>query len=437
MWKKIAKAALFLLIFILLFLGVSKVMNSTEDYNNYQWIRGFYEEPERSLDAVYIGSSTCFAYWNPLYAWENYGIAVYPYTCNSQHFITTEYLIREVRKTQPDALIIVNTNTIDENKLAVEKYHELLDNMPPSLNKLRLTRRLCRVSGFTAKESLELYVPLYRFHARWNELHANDFYFPLNGLKGASDYLTYKDKRTDISALYASSSHTAPLADFITDSAESLMDYCETEGVRILFVTVPRVESEQRRQKINTLNDMLRARGFDTLDLTEQTGPLKLDLSQDFYNKGHTYIHGSIKYTAFLSEYLIERYGLADKRGEARYASWDEGVKKYSGTMRTYTLDIERDVHRRTLSLERPKDLEIKAAPSGVDLSWSPVAGADGYLVYHRPKGKAWTLLAELADTRLSGAAGKETDDYTVVPFCGSGEERLYGCFDYRCSLSD
>ncbi len=437
MWKKITKAVLFLLIFILLFLGASAVLNSTGDYRSEQWIGGFYKEPARSLDAVYVGSSTCYAYWNPLYAWENYGIAVYPYTCNSQHFIAAEYLIREVRKTQPDALFIVNTNTIEENRMVVEKYHDLLDCMPLSINKLRLTKYLCDISGFSAGESLELYVPLYRFHSRWSELNSSDFYYPPNGLKGTSNYSTYKNTFTDITQLYTHADGYAPLPDYIAEAAVSLMDYCEAEGVRIVFVTVPRVETRQRLEEINTLNAMLEERGFDTLKLMDQTELLKLDLSQDFYNKGHTNIHGSIKYTAYLSEYLIERYGLSDRRGDPLLASWDEGVGKYARSMQTYTLDIERDVHHRTSALTRPEELQIRAGEAGVDLSWSPVAGAEGYLVFHRPRGKTWQLLAEVTDTRLSGAAGKETDDYTVVPFCGSGEDRLYGDFDYRCSPAE
>lgn len=439
MWKKITKVVLFLLIFILLFLGASKVLNSTGDYRSAQWIGGFYKEPARSLDAVYVGSSTCYAYWNPLYAWENYGIAVYPYTCNSQHFIAAEYLIREVRKTQPDALFIVNTNTIEENRMVVEKYHDLLDCMPFSINKLRLTKYLCDISGFSARESLELYVPLYRFHSRWSELNSSDFYYPLNGLKGTSNYSTYKNTFTDISQLYTHADGFSPLPDYIAEAAESLMDYCEAEGVRIVFVTVPRVESRLRLEEINTLNAMLEDRGFDTLKLMDQTDLLKLDLTQDFYNKGHTNIHGSLKYTAYLSEYLIERYGLEDRRGDPSCASWDEGVRKYAKSMQTYTLDIERDVSRRTPELPRPDDLEITAGPDGINISWAPVSGADGYLVYQRPQGKVWTLLADVAETQFSLAPdkGKTTDDYTVVPYCGSGDGRLYGEFDYCCSHAE
>ena len=40
--------------------------------------------------------------------------------------MATEYLIREVRKTQPNAVIIVNTNTIDDSRMSVITQHNLL-----------------------------------------------------------------------------------------------------------------------------------------------------------------------------------------------------------------------------------------------------------------------------------------------------------------------
>ncbi len=94
MRKKIVKITAFMLILILLLLGVSKVMTCPGDYRNYQWIAGFYKEPKNSLDAVYIGSSTCYAFWNPMTAWNRHGIAVYPYASNAQQFVAAEYLIR-------------------------------------------------------------------------------------------------------------------------------------------------------------------------------------------------------------------------------------------------------------------------------------------------------------------------------------------------------
>ena len=42
---------------------------------------------------------------------------------------------------------------------------------------------------------------------------------------------------------------------------------------------------------------MAEERGFDTLNLKDQQAELGINTATDYYNAGHTNIHGSIKYT--------------------------------------------------------------------------------------------------------------------------------------------
>lgn len=438
-WKKLIKGLVFIIIFAVLFSCVSQVLASSGDYRNYQWIMGFYEEPEDSLDAVYVGSSAVYAYWNSLVAWNQYGLAIYPYTSNSQHFITTEYLIREVRKTQPDALFVVNTNSIDDGKMVVEEFHHLLDYMPFSLNKLQLTWHLSRTAGLTWEETLELYVPLYRYHDRWSDIHSEDLTYKINGLKGTSDYYTYLKRMTDLSDSYLYREDREPLAPHIYDAAVSLMDYCEKENIRILFVTVPRAESEARIRQLNELNAMLEARGFDTLNLLKDPELCGLDLEQDFYNEGHTNVHGSVKYTQYLSEYLIEHYGLTDKRGNESYMSWDKGYDAYRDTLHENILDIELDLHHRTTALEKPENLTVSQADGVCDLTWEASEGADGYAIYRREKGETWQRLGETSDLHFADMTveTEEKYDYTIVPFMTEDGQTYYGKFDYKGVRAD
>lgn len=432
--KRLIKGLAFVLIFAVLFAAVSKILVSSDDYRNYQWIAGFYEEPEDSLDAVYIGSSTGYAYWNSLVAWDRYGIAVYPYTNNSQHLITVEYLIKEVRKTQPNALFIVNTNSIDDDKLTVEDFHYLLDNMPFSLNKLQLTNHMVKTAGMDWEEALELYVPMYRYHDRWSKVNVEDFINPINGLKGASDYDNYFKTVLNIADAYTYSDGQKPLPDYISDAAVGLMDYCEKENVKILFVTVPRVESEDRIDQLNTLNAMLEERGFDTLNLLKQPELCDLDLTQDYYNNGHTNIHGSIKYTNFLSAYLIEHYGFTNKHGEEAYASWDAGWEKYAKQLHQNILELELNTSLRTTKLEAPENLTVSASGSTVSLSWSPVEGAKGYELYRKLNKSQWEYIGVTAEHVFEDTLEKAIEKcaYTVVPFMEVGDQTFYGKFPYK-----
>ncbi|MBE5778005.1 MAG: hypothetical protein E7331_01590 [Clostridiales bacterium] len=431
--KRLLKILAFAGIFLVLFSIVSKILVAPNDYRNYQRVGGFYEEPENSLDAVYIGSSTCYAFWNPMVAWDKYGLAIYPYSANSQHFIAAEHLIREVRKTQPDALFIVTINTIDDEKMNVFEFHYQIDYMPFSLNKLSLIRHLSKNANLPFREEMELYLPFYRYHERWSQLDPQDFKYQVDGLKGVSTYSTYNYGIFDISSMYASTDEIIPPADYVNDSLMSLMDFCEEENVNVLFVTVPRAESVTRVAELNYINSMLESRGFATLNLLKHPEAMKFDYTQDFYNEGHTNLHGSIKYTSFLSEYLIEHYGFKSHHGDALYNGWGAGYEKYSPTMFIYALDIEMDVDHRTTDLLKPGNLTAVADGQNISVTWEASEGAEGYAVYRKAYKGCWERLStteELCFTD-SGAQTGIQYQYTVVPFCTSDGETFYGCFDY------
>lgn len=432
--KNLLKAVVFLLIFVILFCSISKVFTAPGDYRNYQWIAGFYEEPEDSLDAVYIGSSNCYAFWNPLVAWEKYGITVYPFNSNTQPIIAAEHLIKEVRKTQPDALFILNTNTLGEKMMTNVRYHYLLDYLPFSMNKLSLTQYLSEAAGLSFEDSLEFYFPIIRYHTRWDELSYQDFHYEVDGLKGASAYRLYLETAEDISKDYIITDETAAPPDFITEAFTSLLDYCDEEDVNILFVTVPRAEeSELIAKQINALNQQITDRGYPVLDLMDQPEVMGANPIRDYYNIGHMNVHGSVKYTQYLSEYLIEHYGFEDKRGQAAYASWDEGWEAYSEVLSQSVLEFELDLTCRDFTISSPKNLKAKATKDGVQLSWNASQGAEQYVIYRKLSGGTWSSYAVTEALSFTDAHAQSGSRYVyrVVPACQRDGATYYGEFAY------
>ena len=155
-FRKFIKAAAFVLAFLVLFGAVSGVLVCPNDYRNYQWVGAFYENEKNSLDAVYIGSSTVYAFWSPAIAWEQNGIAVWNYTSPRQPLVAAKYIIEDCRKTQKDALYIVNLNRV-AMKYDKTAMHYLLDYMPFSINKLLLTEKLCKTAGIEGEDKVQYF----------------------------------------------------------------------------------------------------------------------------------------------------------------------------------------------------------------------------------------------------------------------------------------
>lgn len=446
-FKCIIKPVAFITLFLILLSAVSVPLFVSSVNNEYQWMAGIYEEREDSLDAVYIGSSNCYAFWNPVMAWEKYGISVFPYVCSSQPLIAAEYLVREARKTQPDALYIINTNTVgilgDSNSGSGDSVsdfdsvvlHRLLDYMPLSLNKLKLTDYLCDVAGLSFSERLEYYFPIIRYHDKWDTLTEENFDYEINNYKGADTLYWYLGYICDVTEKYTVTDECLPISDVLTDSLNSLLDYCEEEDVRVLFVSVPRAEKhEGDPERINTVNKLIEDRGFTVLDLVDKLDEIGLDTATDYYNLNHTNLHGSIKFTYYLSEYLIEKYGFEDKRGDEDYADWDEATREYNDLIKNRHLPVEHFPDKRNYDIPAPWISEVSnGGSSSIDITWTAAWGATGYEIYRKVDDVEWVYIADSFETTFTDkdAAKSGKYVYTIVPYCIEDGEKYYGKFNY------
>lgn len=426
----------FILIFGLIFGAISKIVTVPSDYRNYQWVAGFYEEEKDSLDAVYVGSSNCYSFWNPMTAWNEYGIAVWPYATNGMLFEATEYIIKEAQKKQPDAVYIVNINTICDPDRNLSRIHWNVDYMPFSFNKMALVHRLSDVCGLSLSESMECYIPMIRYHSRWNALEKQDFTYEVDGMKGAASYGTYLKKSVDVTEQYVVSDKEISLTEEMLATLDSLLDYCDKEELEVLFVTVPRAEDDENAVPMfHAANKVIEERGYKTLYLTESLDEMHLDMTTDYYNFRHTNIHGSIKYTRYLSEYLIENYGFEDKRENKQYSSWNKGWKKYENIIDAWTLDFELDGTSRDYTLLRPANLVATYEDELVSLSWEESVGAQRYVVYVK-KGSngTWKVLGESESTTYvhPNAEADTKYYYRVVPCYDKDGKTYYGEFDYN-----
>ncbi len=433
--KQIFQIVAFFLIFAVLFFTVSDLIIVSSSDLEYQMMAGIYEEEPDSLDAVYLGSSAGYAFWNANIAWEKYGIAVYPYTSSSQPMVAAEYLIREARKTQPNALYIITTNTLGED-FGAAAIHRMLNFMPLSENKLAFTDYLCDYKQYPLLERLEYYFPIIRLHDKWKELNTDNFYPTINGNKGGRSYRHYLEAYRDISQNYKVAEGEVPLEAKVEESLRQLLDYCDAEQVNALFVTVPRAEgSHKYLQKLNTANRIISERGYPTLDLRQAVETLGMDFTYDYYDAPHTNLHGGIKITHYISNYLIEQYGFTDKRGQAGYESWDRSAKTYFETVSPYLMSFELDPATRDYTLSAPTGQVIYATYGYQTIYWDAVAGADAYAVYRKTNDqKGWQLLGNTDNTFYTDEkrSDQQTYHYAVVPVTVKDGKTYYGHYRYN-----
>lgn len=427
------KVMAFAVIFAVLLSNLNVVLSYGMDRMSYDALRGFYEEEENSLDAVYVGSSNCLAYWNPLLAWEEYGITVYSFASNAQPLGTAQFMIEEARKTQPDAKFVVNINTLSEVDDPLGLYR-IYDYTPFSWNKVKSINHTCDLYGFGLSKKLEYYFPVIAFHDRWKNLYPADFDLEPKGFNGSISSDSYLNRTTNISSNYVISNEKAELSPMLDTALNELLDYCDEEKLDITFVTVPQAKGDMIG-KYNTINERVANRGYTVLDLMDKAEEVGIDTTKDYYNSKHTNIHGSIKYTHYLSEYLIDTYGFEDKRGNDEYNSWDDALARYMPKIKKAILDIELEADYSGFALDEPEKLTAVAKSEGITLSWETVEGAQGYAVYEKQgaKGK-WKKLGETQFLSYfdKNFADKTDYGYRVVAFEEKDGEKVYGDFSYE-----
>ena len=466
--KRLIKAVLFLLVFILVISAVSRIVVNPEDYRHYQWIRGFYSEPKNSLDVVFIGSSVNYSEINPMFLWNAAGIASRDFTTNSQPLEVVEYLLREAVRRQPEALYVISLNTI-QGKLSDVDLHYVTDYMPFSFNKLHMIDRYLELqkslgqakgeegTGLKAKRWQYVF-PVILYHTRWEELESIDFLYKNDGVKGACYYSTYLSGITDISEDWQTNDEREPLSDLTEETLSRLLQVIEEENVRVLFTIYPRAEANQKMySQYNTLVDRLTEQGYDIFDMRDCVDESGINLVWDYYNMKHTNIHGAVKYTQAMADYLTEHYDFTDRRGTKAYRSFDRGLEKYLDAVGPYFIEFELDQAHYDERISVPELLDLEFEDGNAVLNWTPVFEADGYLSYRKeidPDGEkkdfvgrflglkydisSWEQIADLPGKRMRTFTDEtvnlkkgHTYIYTVVPYRDEGAERFYGTYDY------
>lgn len=440
--KRIAKAAIFFVLLGVILSGIQTVM-VTPSYKARQFVSDFYNEKSNTLDAVFLGSSDTYNYWNAPYAWNKYGLTVHPLATASQPFEVAEYLIKEAQKTQPRALYIVQISNLS---LSNPAFHRVADVMPLSLNKIQMVQTVGDYLEIDLSEKIEYLFPLIGYHNRWNELNERDFFNP--GYKGApsDENTSYWTKSTDITSDFRTTEDTGELEEHLQNSLESLLDYCEQEHLDVLFVNTPKAKSKSQIARINTVKETIEARGYTVLDMQWAVEDADLDLATDFYDTDHTNIHGAIKVTDYIANYLLEHYEFVDKRRYTRYKSWNDAFESYS---REYALanviDVVWEGEPRDFTLSVPA-LKIEVKEDTVTVMWRTVSDADGYRVYRRlgsPSESPWDARFHWEDIATieagqeyyitdKGLEASKTYYYTVVPYRDEDGIRYWGNYQYR-----
>jgi len=322
LWTRACKFLALLLPVVLLVL-----LLPVNEFGDTPRLQGFYMEEKNSLDMVLIGSSENYAGYNPVLAYEEQGFTSYSYVLSGTDFSLFEEQLDEVLLVQSPQMIVVDIGEMHranrDNRDTLLR--QIVAAAPFSEHKVQMIREYG-----DPDQTISYWFPFWVNHGKMTPKKVYDYMrvnaavrkrgftllkgnvtFTGTGENWDGPYVTpWRNTDGDYSVV--------ELPGEVLDTCRDVVAVCRKHpDVQFLFINTPhRIADDEMYlsyQTINAMGEYLRAEGYDFINLESMTDKLELIPETDFYNNAHLNLYGQYKLTRFLSQTLVEEYGLESR----------------------------------------------------------------------------------------------------------------------------
>lgn len=332
------KVFVFSLISVLVFGGLNVLFQPVWlEWNNYDTIHGFYEQPENTVETVFVGASIVINGITPMELYEDYGICSWNLATEQQPMLASYYWLAEAYRYHPDSLKTVVLDTSMLRSIPEESfYQKALMEMRFSENKLQAIKDCTD----TLDDFLAYVFPLISYHTRWKELDAEDFerfgYDANTCVRGYNfmrdqviDYCTYEEVGIP-EYLPEEGSGKQLLKKEALLYLKKMIQFCEDKDLKLILTKTPG-SANWTDIAHNAVQEIADDYGLPFIDFNyspylEQSGYNEATDSRD---KAHMNYYGAAKLTDWFGKYLTENCGATDVRGEERFSFLEEELSDY------------------------------------------------------------------------------------------------------------
>ena len=340
------RVCIFSLISVLLFGGVNLLFQPVWlEWNNYDTIHGFYEQPENTIETVFLGASIAINGFTPMELYEDYGICAWNLATEQQPMLASYYWLAEAYQYHSDTLKTVVLDVSMLRSIPDEAYYQkALMEMRFSGNKLEAIKACTD----TLDDFLAYLFPIVSYHTRWKELDATDFeildYDVDTSVRGYNfateqviDYTAYQE---------------IGIPDYLPDEEagkqllkkeallylKKMIEFCQEQGLELILTKTPGSANwtDIAHNAVQEIADdyELAFIDFNYSPYLEESGYVEATDSRD---EAHMNYYGAAKLTDWFGQYLTENCDATDVRGMEEYSFLEEDLADY---------------HRRILSIE-------------------------------------------------------------------------------------
>ena len=181
---------------------------------------------------------------------------------------------------------------------------------------------VCNIRGYCC-----IIFPIFRYHNIWKTMFDSSATLP-DEYKGFTIRNSVKSYDGDENYM-KETSELKKIPEFVDIYLKKIIEICRGKDIPLMLYSAPSPVN-YNTAKHNAIQDYADKHNLPYLDLNYKTKELKINWKEDSYDKGdHLNVFGAEKVTAYMGEYLAEKYDLPDHRGEAGYEEWDRLAEMY------------------------------------------------------------------------------------------------------------
>ncbi|MBR4529769.1 MAG: hypothetical protein IKO80_05760 [Lachnospiraceae bacterium] len=311
----------FLLITFMTLWYLNDVLKVKDEHGTKQTLALYYQ-PSNSIDVAMLGSSHIHCDIDPGILWTEYGIASYDFSAAEQPlWITYHYLIEFCKYQNPQVIVL------DLYSAAKRKEDYQYDWIRPNIHGLRFSvNKLQMLWVSVERNRLRDYFPDFvYYHDRIGKLTEDDWLYPfrapdeLCAFKGYTPYFNDEEQEEPDLAQVHSGGLTAKQEIYL----QKIITYTQQHNIELFLIVTPYITNDQDELVFNRIREIAEMNGLDFNSTNYDYDGIGLDFETDFNDGSHLNYRGAEKFSAYLGKELKSRFDLPDRRGDARYESWE------------------------------------------------------------------------------------------------------------------
>lgn len=280
-------------------------------------------------DVIFIGDCEVYANFSPMELYRSNGITAYVRGTSQQLIWQSYYILEETLQYETPKAVVYNVNAMRYSQPVSEAYNRLtIDGMRWSEQKVNIIR-----ASMTEEEDFLSYVfPILRYHARFDELAAEDFEYLFKVRDNTFNGHLMNKEIKPVSSLPAK----RVLADYqfgdiCYEYLEKMAALCREKGVELILIKAPSLYPYWYDEYEAQILDFAQAHGLAYYNFTTCTEQIGLDFSKDTYDGGlHLNLTGAVKLSNYFGDILAREHGMKDHRDNPEIAPvYDEKLRLY------------------------------------------------------------------------------------------------------------